>query len=326
MKKSHTGKSGSGVRRPRRSADDPHVLKPVPETPEPRNCLLCEKVCRSQFALQLHMKEHINTTKCVRCNRTFSRAADLRRHVKTHLGEAEFMCTCCGGTMPDEVQLHSHMAAIHGIWEIYACHQCAHKSYSRMAHHSHMNKHKEKPMKYGCSVCEKRFTSKWHAQHHLLQHGGEKPFSCSICHKTFAWKYSLKVHMRAHSDDLRFQCQSCGRKFLLKAHLEHHMNIHTGKKPFKCRYCPKGFSFPSSLQSHERKHFNSKPYQCLLCKSSFVNYASIAYHMRRQHALGMSRLNYVLHTSPGTFEEDMLVEGMPKMFVSEVDDEPGRQC
>ena len=141
------------------------------------------------------------------------------------------MCTCCGGSMPDEQQLNTHMAAIHGIREIYSCPQCAHKSYSHMAYLCHMNKHKEKPAKYGCSVCEKRFTTKWHAKAHLLQHSGEKPFSCSICKKTFAWKYSLKVHMRAHSDDLRFECFTCGRKFLLQAHLEHHMNLHTGEKP-----------------------------------------------------------------------------------------------
>ena len=126
---------------------------------------------------------------CYSCNKTFSSARALKRHMKTHDMEKPHSCPVCG------VQFR--------FW-------------SNVTKHMHIHDKKS----YTCSVCGVQCSSVITMTSHELLHTGDKQYSCSKCEKKFYSEKRLKRHIKIHSDEKPYACSVCGQRFIVLDYLK----------------------------------------------------------------------------------------------------------
>merc|ERR1719510_395224 len=138
----------------------------------PFKCLTCGKSYKSQSGLTIHSKsKHQNTQyKCELCNKYFSRASNVARHVDTiHNQSKSFPCKWCGKEFRSTGGRDMHITAEH------------------------------KAIRYDCEICCKQFKRKGSLSRHLAGvHGqGElEVYKCDVCSKEFKQKSHLKTHLK----------------------------------------------------------------------------------------------------------------------------------
>lgn len=109
---------------------------------------------------------------CSTCQKRFTEASNLRRHLKYHLGEKPFKCDVCMKQFTRNSDLKVH-ARIHSG---------------------------ERP--YTCSICNRKFTYSSNLNSHIRIHTDGKPFNCSICNKNFNQLRYLKRHTKIHNKNI----------------------------------------------------------------------------------------------------------------------------
>ncbi|XP_078128179.1 uncharacterized protein LOC144531770 isoform X1 [Sander vitreus] len=219
-----------------------------------------------------------NFLRCPTCPKTFSRAASLNIHIKTHSAEKTHSCSYCGKRFGRADLLKSHKRT-HTGERPYSCNVCS-KTY---AHPSQLRIHKrvhtgEKP--YSCSHCGKRFNEHNQLKVHLRTHTGERPYSCQECGKTFSNAGNLRIHERIHTGEKPYCCAQCGKRFNGLGDLKTHYRIHTGERPYSCELCKKTFSQAGHLTIHMRMHTGERPYSCNECGKKFTVASSLKLHQR----------------------------------------------
>ncbi|KAK2819193.1 hypothetical protein Q5P01_024754 [Channa striata] len=219
-----------------------------------------------------------NILRCPNCPKTFSRAASLNIHIKTHSSEKAHSCCYCGKRFGRADLLKSHKRT-HTGERPYSCNMCS-KTY---AHPSQLRIHKrahtgEKP--YSCSHCGKRFNEHNQLKVHLRTHTGERPYSCQQCGKTFSNAGNLRIHERIHTGEKPYCCAYCGKRFNGLGDLKTHYRIHTGERPYSCELCKKTFSQAGHLTIHMRMHTGERPYSCNECGKKFTVASSLKLHQR----------------------------------------------
>ncbi|XP_022798805.1 zinc finger protein 2 homolog [Stylophora pistillata] len=162
--------------------------------------------------------------KCVQCDKTFSGASSLSRHIKTHSNIKPFKCDECD------------------------------KVFSRLSSlKRHQNSHAaEKPFK--CQVCGSSFIQNSDLKIHERTHTGEKPFSCDRCEKAFGCKKRLRAHYRMHTGEKPYKCPQCEKSFSMRKNVIQHIRIHTGERPYTCEVCKKNFRHQHTLKKHLQLH------------------------------------------------------------------------
>ncbi|KAJ8271299.1 hypothetical protein COCON_G00101580 [Conger conger] len=151
------------------------------------------------------------------CEVSSDTSAEAKSPCRTEGQEEEFICTCCGKTFPDALELKTH--------------EEQHSAGKR----------------FSCSECGKGFTSS-----SVLEKHKQKEFICTRCGKTFPDALELKTHEEQHSAGKRFSCSECGKGFTSSSVLEKHEQVHSREKPFTCSVCGKSFSQSDVLQAHKR--------------------------------------------------------------------------
>lgn len=86
----------------------------------------------------------------------------------------------------------------------------------------------QKPKKYQCNSCPKKFKTSGELKHHLQSHSNVKPFICEICGQCYKHKSALDVHVGLHNGVSPFTCVYCKKSFTQKGALRRHIPIHTG--------------------------------------------------------------------------------------------------
>jgi len=152
--------------------------------------------------------------KCKHCQHTFKTQQALKKHLLSHLGIKQFVCTICG------------------------------TGYSKKAY---METHAETH-----NACTKTFKAPSMLKRHLLTHSKEKPFKCPLCECSYKKERKLVNHVRQHTGESRFNCSLCEKSYLHKGSLsEHKKSPHQLTTPMSGVCLKVQKSFRSSTSSHQ---------------------------------------------------------------------------
>ncbi|KAG7264960.1 hypothetical protein CRUP_034278 [Coryphaenoides rupestris] len=222
---------------------------------------------------------------CTECNRLFTEASSLRRHMKIHRGLKPFKCLFCPKTFRQATQLKTHLR-VHTGEKPFTCSQCD-KCFAQKCQliaHCRMHHGEEKP--FGCEHCGLKFATSSNYKMHIRLHSGEKPYVCDVCGQTFAQSSTLTYHKRRHTGEKPYQCDTCGMSFSVSSSLITHTRKHTGVTPYKCTHCDASFMTSSELKKHTRRlHPEGNPsVQCLLCGNRFASVKNMMKHQKKAHA------------------------------------------
>lgn len=174
-----------------------------------------------------------------------------------------FECDYCGKIIKEKHKLIEHMENIH----------------------IHSD---EKPAKYQCDLCPKKYFYRQSFVYHQRCHSGEKPYQCSTCGVRYLMACALSRHEQLRHLNVRFQCTKCGKKLNTPYSLQQHQRTHSDERLYGCTVCEKRFKIRCTLVEHMKTHDPVKRYQCTLCPMAFATFSARRGHERTKHALVFS--------------------------------------
>ncbi|XP_072280734.1 uncharacterized protein [Pyxicephalus adspersus] len=201
----------------------------------------------------------------------------LITHRRKSKGVKAFVCSECGQSFPERVELSVHQRT-HTVEKPYVCPECG-KCYSQRALLKRHQKAHTEDKPYSCPQCGKCFSQSQYLVLHQRSHTGEKPYSCQECGKCFFRSDHLIRHRRFHTGEKPYSCSECGKCFAVRFCLTEHERIHTGERPYSCSECGRGFTSKSNLASHARVHTGNHPYLCSECGKRFSKKSYLMTHL-----------------------------------------------
>lgn len=140
-----------------------------------------------------------------------------------------------------------------------------------------------------CSVCGKRYPSKYSLLQHERLHRGPLPREeCGVCHKMIRVDL-VKVHARIHEDRQSYECLKCDKKYVSKASYENHLKFSRAHAvvdvlKYKCSVCEKGYRSKGELRDHVNyQHLGQSQHSCPICQKPLATRRCITRHIRRAH-------------------------------------------
>ncbi|XP_053954089.1 zinc finger protein 271-like isoform X1 [Anastrepha ludens] len=156
---------------------------------------------RVQFDAMRKAKDDL--MKCEICDKIFRSNAALNYHVKTHLRnylQVPQECPYCKRNFYSDVNFKQHIRIVHSLNKRHKCELCD----KPFATQDHLKKHvlsqHQNERKHICHVCSKSFTQLCHLKQHLAIHTTGKAHQCIKCKLKFWRKIDLQRHMlKKHS-------------------------------------------------------------------------------------------------------------------------------
>ena len=134
-------------------------------------CNICGKSFNYKANRNLHEgqckgnEDQYENVQCDKCNKTFTNAAHLKRHVTfMHDAPKKFRCEVCDEAFKTKVMLRNHKSNSH--IHKYKCVQCERIFNLRITLETHIND--DHPKQHRCLLCKKPFTEVDNLQKHLL--------------------------------------------------------------------------------------------------------------------------------------------------------------
>ncbi|XP_017266949.1 zinc finger protein 624 [Kryptolebias marmoratus] len=165
----------------------PATFQPLKETKRLRLKRKALKAKNDAIKAKKKRKKHPNTKTCPVCNKTFLRAAAMRRHRDIHSAKRNFRYKCgsCNKRFRDQYDLKRHTMRVHEKEE---------GADSPKDQESGEASTSEVLDNKNCSLCGKYFARQGDMERHIKSHSLDRPYKCSFCEKRFKSPYVLKRH------------------------------------------------------------------------------------------------------------------------------------
>ena len=131
---------------------------------------------------------------------TFSKASNLRTHMKKHSGEKSNKCNQCDYASSYASALKRHLK-MHSGEKSNKCNQCGYASSYASCLKTHMKMHNGKKSNK-CNLCDYASFQAGNLRTHLKTHSGEKSNKCNLCDFVTSWPSALKKHLKIQRKDL----------------------------------------------------------------------------------------------------------------------------
>jgi len=234
----------------------------------------CGKMFPTLFRLKLHTATHSKTCQfmCSSCGRGFKNKYKMHQHEKkNHAGlklkkvtklvkmakRLPRPCQSCSEVFDTVVKLKKHVKECHKPLAGIPCPHCQVLLKSRKTLAIHLKlEHNDNvsQLRFGCTVCTRRFEKRSHLEDHMLRHSAVGQFACMFCPKRCATKQDLDRHLSSHRGEANFKCQVCSMDFVYRKTYTRHVRKHLGQRPYICKPCDKNFTLLETLKKHQASH------------------------------------------------------------------------
>lgn len=286
---------------PKRFASRPNLIDHMAmhSTVARLQCKICMRRFRRQSNLILHRKrDHLNIRPRKKdficwCGEVFHSKAKIAWHRETH-DKTPKCCPHCRERFVHRNSLSRHIRISHtdkfvsgSGTEIVECTVCAQK-FLKTSLKLHLLTHDLHPseLEFGCTICNKSFTTKWNLKQHKWVHASRstKPFRCAVCPKAFVRESDYNTHINTHKSIKPYTCDHCGLQFARKYNWLRHTREHEKPKAHKCDDCGKIFHRAYYLKEHRRTHTGERPYECVICGKTSTTKTNHNKHIKIHHA------------------------------------------
>lgn len=201
----------------------------IGESEEGEACPECGKMSKNlKRHMELHQQNRMQIP-CPICGKVVLKTG-MSSHMRTvHSGRRPYKCPHCDYASAFRGNLNTHIKGMHLHTRQYLCNTCkaAFKTLGALIGHTkrvHEGWKSPNQKIFICSVCEKRFTKKYHVDRHMLIHTGERPHKCHDCGRCFNNKSNLMSHIQlVHKKLSPYQCDMCQETFKRKKKLLEHI-------------------------------------------------------------------------------------------------------
>ncbi|XP_071403624.1 zinc finger protein 585A-like [Centroberyx affinis] len=255
---------------------------------------------------------------CPTCGKTYSRAADMRRHQRSHTGERPFQCSQCKKLFQFQYDLKRH--------ELNVCRITVPQPRTIS---SKIPEEKDTQDPNQCEVSDQLAAQPSERSIHVKSHIVAPviaPYHCSKCDSTFQCVQQFRTHEKAcltnpqqvgapsgegvlpsteqnDPQPLSSTVQVAETEQQNQSLLENDSNAamhqentgegeesevavrkthgETCKGPQECTVCGKTLAFPSLLERHMEMHSEERPHHCTVCNKSYKSIASLKRHSGR---------------------------------------------
>lgn len=200
------------------------------------------------------MGENEDGEPCPECGKM---SKNLKRHMELHQqNRMQIPCPICGKVVL-KTGMSSHMRTVHSGRRPYKCPHCDYASAFRGNLNTHIKGMHLHTRQYLCNTCKAAFKTLGALIGHTKRvHEGwkspnQKIFICSVCEKRFTKKYHVDRHMLIHTGERPHKCHDCGRCFNNKSNLMSHIQlVHKKLSPYQCDMCQETFKRKKKLLEH----------------------------------------------------------------------------
>ncbi|KAM4711618.1 uncharacterized protein FYW61_020779 isoform 2-T2 [Anableps anableps] len=243
-------------------------------------------------------RKYHNSKTCPVCNKTFPRAAGMRRHLEIHKTKRDYNHKCgkCDKRFRDQYDLKRHTMRVHEKGEV---------SDDNKARRSKDSSTSETSTNKTCPHCGKYFAWQSDLKRHIETHSGERPHQCALCGKKFKNPYALKSHERScktrkekmakkketaslnpeTAPEVSAEPLNCPEKDSqsnppLNTEPTPYMLLSTevSVKHKVCPICSMTIKNNRDIKKHLRSHSEERPYVCLTCEKGFKYKDTIKKH------------------------------------------------
>ncbi|GFS82501.1 zinc finger protein 91 [Trichonephila clavipes] len=294
----------------------PSQTENVAEVPRKKSkghrCYFCGQKFMDKNVLRKHISIHKDRDfYCEVCNKAFSAAWGLRKHMKTHTGERPYQCEHCDRAFVQKCTLQFHIKAIHGNKPHPKCKTCGKRLKSFSYSQCWLCRYEGKEVVDGnnqlqqieeyssdkldtqtvefvdldSSLCREAEAVDIMAMNTVINDltlekvEESAVLTCEMCNKECTDLAQLKQHQEDHGHQQLLSCDHCDLKFTDSLALKRHLITHTDLRPFICQKCGKDFKRDYNLRQHMITHKVDRPYICKICKSAFKSVPTLKQHL-----------------------------------------------